>query len=152
MRDVKIMQGVSGSGKSTYAKAIVDKYSSNGLICSADDFFGPEYKFDPRKLPEAHGYCMRTFVDNVQKKKDGVIVVDNTNTTVAEVAPYYAVAEAYGWSVEIVYIHCNNLEVAITRNIHKVPANVIIAMADRLNKFTNTMPNWWKRQTVKMEP
>ena len=145
MKQAKIMQGVSGSGKSTLAKEFCKGWN-RASICSADDFFGPEYKFDPRKLPQAHQACLRTFIDDLRNQPDGLIVVDNTNTTVAEVAPYYAAAEAYGWEPEIVYIHCPDLSVAIARNVHKVPEGAIRGMADRLSRFTDTMPPWWNRR------
>ena len=144
IRDVKIMQGVSGAGKSTFVRSYLAR-DGRTSVCSADDFFGPEYKFDPRKLPQAHQACLRTFIDDLRNQPSGLIVVDNTNTTVAEVAPYYAAAEAYGWEPEIVYLHCEDIEVAIARNVHKVPEQAIRAMADRLSRFTDTMPPWWNR-------
>lgn len=145
MKQVKIMQGVSGAGKSTFVSELKKKSHGRYSVCSADDFFGPEYKFDPRNLPQAHQACLRTFIDDLRNQPDGLIVVDNTNTTVSEVAPYYACAEAYGWKPEIVCIHCPDVEVAIARNVHKVPAAAIRGMADRLSHFTDTMPPWWCR-------
>lgn len=79
---VIILCGVSGSGKSTIAKEI-----GSGYVVSADDFFmaSGEYKFDPTMLPAAHGQCLRDFVGCLQYGCD-TIVVDNTNTTMMEVA------------------------------------------------------------------
>jgi predicted kinase len=142
MNQVKIMQGMSGAGKSTWVKNNVFD-----VICSVDDYFmvNGQYRFDPRDLPQAHWNCMRKFIEHVQMEWPAVIVVDNTNTTIAEVAPYYAVAEAYGWDVEIVYIPCE-VDKAIARNIHGAPENTIRAMAQRLESFGTNMPPWWNRR------
>ncbi len=65
-------------------------------ICSADDFFmiNGVYKFDAKLLGTAHATCLRNFSDLVKDPKN-VIIVDNTNCSLAEFVPYAALANAY---------------------------------------------------------
>jgi hypothetical protein len=70
--------------------------------------------------------------------------VDNTNTTVAEIAPYYAIAEAYGCDVTIVRVLAEFRE-CLRWNTHKVPDGTMLNMAQNL--YTEKLlPRW--RQTI----
>jgi predicted kinase len=139
---VWIMQGVSGAGKSSTVP-------SNAAIVSADTFFvdpyTKQYNFNPSKLGEAHGRCLREFV-TVLLNKEPFVVVDNTNTTVSEVAPYYALAQAYGYDAVIVHIDADVGEAA-ARNTHGVPYTGVKAQHDRIAQFSEQMPPWWQRVT-----
>src|SRR5262245_10531054 len=109
MKKVIVLSGVSGSGKSTYAKKILnDSSHGNVAIVSADDYFmiGGKYQFDPLKLSWAHGECFRKFLlvidrDGRCSSAANIVVVDNTNTTSEEIAPYMLGAQAFGWEAEI---------------------------------------------------
>ena len=140
---VIILRGPSGAGKSTYAA----KTYPGAIKVSADDFFmvDGEYKFDPTKLSKAHGACMRKFIEAVQKP-DVTIVVDNTNTTLAEVAPYAAAALAFDHELEIVTFVGDYIKAA-KRNVHLVPATTVMAMAQRIEEQTKLFPPWWKHST-----
>ena len=74
-------------------------------IVGADDFFeGSEgYRFDKTKLAEAHGQCFRRFIDFLDVDVD-LVIVDNTNTTTEEIAPYMLGASAYGYEAEVITI------------------------------------------------
>ncbi len=160
---VVILIGLPGSGKSTY----ITNYGAQMLersmrgeedyqdirSCSADDYFMERgvYKFDPSKLPEAHGRCLRQFAALVQSEFDSDIVyVDNTNTTIAEIAPYAALALAYGCLLHLVYIKCDP-KVAAARNIHGVPENAIMKMQERINKTLSELPRRWNLTTIDAE-
>lgn len=142
MNSVVILQGISGSGKSTVAS----KLAPPEAVCSADDTFMVEgkYVFNPARLPEAHGNCLKKFVALLTGPVKCGIVVDNTNTTVAEIAPYVALAQAYGRDVTIVTVPCDPL-VAAKRNTHGVPETACIAMWQRIEQTNKTLPPWWKR-------
>lgn len=143
---VIIMRGVSGGGKSTFAKRLASgRPPSNGeqlhlllreaseidvrAIFSADDFFIEKgvYCFDRSRIGEAHADCLYRFVEFVRPDEDGVCeklaIVDNTNTTVGELAPYAAVAKAYGHEVHVVEVHLGNDAAVVgqKRNVHGVP-------------------------------
>lgn len=144
MKQVIVMQGIPGSGKSTHIKERWWSPEGNVVVVSANHYFtelgGGTYAFDPSKLSEAHGKCFRNFIMALWTGKD-VVIVDNTNTTTAEVAPYMAAAAAWGYEAEIRRIECDP-EVAAARNIHGVSSAGVNAMAERLAAF-QPMP-WWK--------
>lgn len=150
MKKCIILQGLPGSGKTTYARKLADEgsHTSYGIV-SADDYFYVlgmgKYAFDPKLLPEAHQECLRFFVNcaSTPATDNELLIVDNTNTTVAEVAPYYAVAEAFGWECEIHQILCSP-QTAHERNIHGVTRSTVDAMYERLGRFTNEAPRWWR--------
>lgn len=154
-RQVFILQGVSGAGKSTLALQLTHGLpAGQSVIVSADDFFiDPEtrlYKFNPVLLGEAHKVCLRMFVAAVSEHpKADVVVVDNTNCTVEEVARYYALAAAYGYDVTILTVGFEtDVLTCATRSVHGVPVDAVIGQGDFLASFSETMPPWWTRQTV----
>lgn len=149
MKKAIILSGVSGSGKSTYASKLV---KDEGYYFSADTYFmrGGVYHFDASKLTLAHAACFRDFLDGAQQGKPDLLVVDNTNTTVAEIAPYILGAQAFGYEPEIVTIMCNtarDVESAAARNTHKVPLPAVLAQHRRLKE--RVLPPWWK-STVRL--
>ena len=137
-----ILCGIPGSGKTTYAR----REFPAALTVSADDFFmvGGEYQFNPADLPKAHGMCLRQFIAACQKGQEN-LVVDNTNTTVAEIAPYAAVALAYGYTLQVLVIEADP-EAAFARNVHGVPLKACQAMAKRLESLD--IPPWWVLKRV----
>jgi len=132
---VIILRGVPGSGKSTESKKYSDAY-----IVSADHYFiGADgiYRFDMGRIASAHGQCKAKFAAALKAKKPTVIV-DNTNTTVKEFKYYVELAKAEGYEVEIIRIDCDP-SVAAARNVHGVPKEAVLRMAERLS--TSKIPS-----------
>ena len=90
---VIIMRGISGSGKSTYAKQLSKEYDA--VICSADDYFNKtgNYIFDRNKLKEAHGECLLKADGNLQEGRS--VIIDNTNVKKWEYQKYIELANKY---------------------------------------------------------
>lgn len=137
---IHIMRGLPGSGKTTFAKSL----KTSPLIVSADDWHmvNGVYQYDPKQAGEAHVQCFKAFLKGVLYGTQN-IVVDNTNTTLVELAPYVRVCEAYRCEYSIVYLLCP-VEVAIKRNLHAVPVNTILAM--NRNLLTEIVPAYWKQE------
>ena len=129
---VYILRGISGAGKSTFA-GYLKHTEDDVLVCSADSYFETEdgYKFDSRKIEDAHKHCLRTFIDGVQKRWS-VIVVDNTNITYQKFHAYVVIAEAFDYEVEIVTITVEP-EVAADRTQHGVPLKSLRSSYKALN-------------------
>jgi predicted kinase len=129
---VIVMQGLPGSGKSTWIK----NNCPGAVVCSADHYFTDretgEYKFDPTKIGEAHKECLRAFLDATEAEED-LVVVDNTNLSLWEMATYIQVAAARGYTVEVVRIMADP-GVCAQRNVHGVPLKTILQMADRMEQ------------------
>lgn len=151
--NVVVMSGLPGSGKSTYARALVDGYVSvvgraggAGIVSADDAHVGKDgvYRFKPALAGEAHQYCWRLFFAMVRAQKP-LIVVDNTNLTAGEIAPYMLPAEANGYTTKVVRVGCD-AEVAFARQLHGVPRHVYDYMIAAWDK-RDVLP-WWTVQEV----
>ncbi len=185
-KQVKILSGCSGSGKSTLCRSLQAachvQNPTYSTIVSADDFFmvenqdddskPPAYQFNASKLGEAHASCFKKFILAMQKvhtftHTDGevvhlpnnLIIVDNTNTTVAEIAPYVLAASAFGYEHEILTIvHPNDYKYrdsdrdwkyaqqCAARNTHGVNVHAILSQVKRIEK--RELPPHWKHRVV----
>jgi predicted kinase len=136
---VTVLRGISGAGKTTWVKA----NAQDAVVVSADHFFEVDgkYIFDPTKLGEAHRACFRQFMDAVLAQKPH-IVVDNTNISAWEFAPYVIAGEAYGYEVEIRTLVCT-VDVSLQRK-ELVPPGDVKRMDERLQKETREMPPRFK--------
>ena len=144
---VVIYSGIPGAGKSHH---ISRHYQSPGTppaaIYSSDFFFyqrNARYDYDPTRQGDAHAWNLRRYIEVVRNPHvlhdDTVIIVDNTNTTVAELAPYWAAARAYDHHITLRTIFCEP-DVALRRNVHDVPAEVVLKLAKQLEE--RVLPSW----------
>ncbi len=143
-----LLSGISGSGKSTIAKSLGGSLT---VVCSADDYFvdveSGEYRFDPSKLSEAHGACLKKFVSHLLRGEVDTIIVDNTNLTALELAPYVALAQAYRAATELVTFPAD-VDLCAKRNLHGVPIATLRRMAKTLSE--RVLPVYWniKQSTI----
>jgi tRNA uridine 5-carbamoylmethylation protein Kti12 len=160
---VILMSGIPGSGKSTYIDRLIrEDPEKKFCICSADHYFQTdssgrydpeaEYRFDPTKLSDAHGACIRKFVEEIVPGSKNsswadVIVVDNTNTTTMELAVYVQVAMAYKVPVEIVTIYCDPHSAA-ERNLHGVSYQACSRMDANIRN--RAIPTFWNVTTTNL--
>jgi predicted kinase len=126
-----IVRGLPGSGKSTFAEALV---GADFLVCEADKYFmvDGEYRFDGSKLKEAHESCrnlvetyMKDSLVNDQWYRE--IAVSNTFTQEWEMQPYIDLAKQYGYMVFTVIVENRHGGV----NQHGVPDEALTRMRDR---------------------
>jgi predicted kinase len=139
---VVILRGIPGSGKSTLAK----KEFPGAVVASSDKHFynvWGNYKFDANRLSQTHQLCWRDF-HHALEDGEPLIVVDNTNISVAEISPYVLPAQAYGYLVKIITLLCDPKEAA-ARNKHGVPEERVLSMDKYLREAV--LPPWWLHET-----
>jgi predicted kinase len=127
--DVVIMRGISGSGKTYFAKQNLSYH----VVASANDYFtvNGRYLYDRERLGEAHEYCFNMFMRGIE---DGErVVVDNTNIELKEFEKYVVTAMDYGLKTCVVNLLCPPA-VAFRRATHGVPLDKIIWTFERLDK------------------
>jgi len=130
-KDLILLRGLPGSGKSTLGEVILYLPNNNLKPLSADDYFTkPDgtYNFDFEKLKEAHNDCQQRCANLMM---NGVIriVVANTFTQEWEMKPYFEMAERYGYRVHTLIVenrHGGN-------NVHGVPDEKLEIMKNRFD-------------------
>lgn len=121
MKNLILLRGLPGAGKSTLAKLICNQH------VEADMYFkkNGEYNFDASKLKQAHEWCQeRTEQYMIQRFN---VVVSNTFTTEGELAPYIRLAVKHGYRLVSLVVenrHGNS-------SIHGVPNETVERMHNR---------------------
>ncbi|KAF7771472.1 hypothetical protein PCIT_a4058 [Pseudoalteromonas citrea] len=110
MKQVFILRGLPGSGKSHYAESLSDEMvagdESQFFICSTDDYFyneDGEYHFQKFKLPQYHNLNLARFI-NALAEGIPLVIVDNTNIRKWEFVAYSTAATAMGYQVKEVIV------------------------------------------------
>lgn len=120
-----LIRGVSGSGKSTYAKKLMKEDPTLSHYEADMYFYTPngEYKFDPKSLPKAHNWCRAQTEKDLRSGKS--VIVSNTFTKKWEVQPYIDLAKTVGANLIIKKATGNY------KNVHGVPDSVVATMRSR---------------------
>lgn len=119
-KNLILVRGLPGSGKSTFAHLISD------TVFEADMFFinkeTGEYQFDREKLSQAHQWCHSQVVDAMIAERP-LIVVSNTFCKQWEMIAYINLACIYDYTVTEV-----TMTQPVRESIHGVPEEVIERM------------------------
>lgn len=136
---VTILRGISGSGKTTWAK----KNAPDATIVSTDNFYVVDgvYTYDINKLEENHRKAFRLHLDSLAAGKEW-IVVDNTNVHAWEYSPYVLAAGAYGYEVELLTFECS-VEVSMSRK-QLVAEDKLRNISETFIRETERMPRKFK--------
>lgn len=125
MKELVLIRGLPGSGKSTIAKAM-----AGYTHFETDQYFTyPHgvYRFDPTKLKVAHAWCQACV--EAELAAGYSVVVANTFTQIWEIEPYLAIAERKQASVRVITAKGN------FQSVHDVPKERIEAMRKRWEDF-----------------
>ena len=132
-KNLILVRGVSGSGKSTFAEEFLYPVS---LLISTDDFFmvNGEYQFNPELLSENHLKCLKSVESEMNHPQQDTcpiiyynIVVHNTFTQDWEIKPYKELADKYGYNFYTIIVENRHK----SSSIHNVPDHVISKQKDR---------------------
>ena len=128
MKTLWLICGAPGTGKSHLALILAKDLPGDTVVLSADDYFtNPvtgEYTFAFLELKRAHRDCRARTEYHMSYECENVIV-HNTFTQHWERAPYYNLAERYGYFVQSVHLR----NIRPEGDIHNVP----IAKVDQLS-------------------
>lgn len=129
-KEVYIVRGLPGSGKSSLAKKIAGLHSLEGKVAKifeTDNYFmvDGEYKFDATKLHRYHQKCFSDFLDALNDRHVDVVIVANTFTRKWEYVNYADAAKDSGFEVTMLIANGNY------QNVHNVPDDVVQKMKNR---------------------
>ena len=144
-----IMRGLPGSGKSTIVRNIREVFgagdSNNFEICSADHYFirnDNSYKFDAKKLKDAHSYCQEIAKHSVKQRKS-IIIIDNNNIKRWEMQPYHRMANQGGYLVILIEPKTPwrlNPIILTEKNCHNVTNDVLVK---KVEEYSSVFPLYY---------
>ena len=125
MNKLILVRGIPGSGKSTYARSLLEK-NSEYVHFEADMWFerNGKYEFDAKKLGQAHEWCRTQTEDALRAGK--TVIVSNTFTTIKELVPYFKISHDVLGTPPAVHTCEGEFE-----SIHDVPQHKIKQMRER---------------------
>jgi predicted kinase len=120
MNKLVLVRGISGSGKSTYAKSldIQNHFEADMYFYDLEG----NYNFDSSKLKQAHEWCKKKTREVLEHGVD--VVVSNTFIRKWEIQPYIDLANELGIPYEVVEMK------TYYGNIHGVPEEKIVQMKE----------------------
>lgn len=127
MKNLTIIRGVPGSGKTTHGVGLVNQGMAD-VIFEANDYFyvDGEYVFNHSNLAIAHQQCMDSTTYALHR--DMNVIVANTFVSWKELLPYFELAMVMDCNIDIVDMRYD------FPNIHRVPD---IAVDRMRRKFIN---------------
>lgn len=122
-KELFLLRGLPGAGKSTLAKSLGGKH------VEADMYHLDEkgnYNWKPERVKEAHSWCQNQ-VGNWMIEEEQRIVVSNTFTQEWEMQFYYDCAKEFDYKVFSLIVENRHGGT----NEHNVPEEVLVKMKDR---------------------
>ena len=124
MKQLILLRGIPGAGKSTFAQSL------DCPVFEADQYFidseTGEYKFDGSKIKLAHNWC-KLRVEQSMEDDSQKIAVSNTFTQEWEMDAYYELAKQYGYRVFSLIVENRHGGI----NEHGVPEDKLEIMKNR---------------------
>ena len=127
MKELFLLRGLPGSGKSTLGKMLVG--DKDYCHKEADMYFvdsDGNYNFKPSEIKNAHKWCKEE-IEFAMKYEHSPVVVSNTFTQEWEMEDYYKLAETYGYRVHSLIVENRHGGT----NTHNVPQDKLDIMKNR---------------------
>ncbi len=124
MKELFLLRGVPGAGKTTLAKSIGGTHLESDMYF-IDSITG-DYIFNPNKLKDAHKWCQDSVL-SFMIAGESKIIVSNTFTQEWEMDPYYKIAKDNDYIVYSLIVENRHNGV----DTHNVPENVLVNMQER---------------------
>ena len=124
MKELFLLRGIPGSGKSTFAKCLGGKHLEADMY-----FIDPvtkHYNFNPKRLPNAHEWCQTTAA-GYMTKNEPKIIISNTFTQEWEMTAYLDLAKKHGYRVHSLIVENRHGGI----NSHGVPEVALDRMESR---------------------
>ena len=148
-RNVIILRGCAGSGKSTCARVLRDKF--NGVIISSDSIrskFGMNSPYDPSRNSEVFSIFEERYLTLMQDPDDDhLLILDATNTSASTVMKYVNMGRDNGYEVIVLTLMCSP-DVAMYRVYKRfnnggmlVPERAVMSQYDDLCHNTRYIQN-----------
>lgn len=135
MKELFLVRGAPGAGKSTFAKTLAMRPDVPGFSYPhfENDMFiyndKGEYKWTPERACEAASKCVHA-TEVAMKHEHERIVVSNTFNTEWQLETYIDLAAKYGYRVTVLVVENRHGG----KNIHDVPDDIVGNMKYRLLK------------------
>lgn len=127
MKTLYMIRGISGSGKTTYAKnncGDIRVFEADQFFTTIDETGTVQYKFNPALLSFAHQHCLSRVV--CELFHNDAAIVANTFTTNWEMEKYFKLKEIFP-DLEIKVIEMKTQY----KNVHGVPEEKVEQMKRR---------------------
>lgn len=124
MKEIVLIRGIPGSGKSTMARGMTTHMHYEADMYHIDD--DGVYKFNAGNTQISHEWCAQMAKDAISLGAS--VVVSNTFTRMWEMKPYYDIAAQFGASVRVI------IATGEYESVHNVPAEVVARMKERFEQ------------------
>lgn len=135
MKELFLVRGAPGAGKSTFAKTLAMRPDVPGFSYPhfENDMYiyndGGEYEWTPERAREAARKCLHA-TEVAMKSENNRIVVSNTFNAEWQLEPYMNLAAKYGYRVTVLVVENRHGG----KNIHNVDDEIVDSMKYRLLK------------------
>ena len=125
MKELALIRGIPGSGKSTFAKEAFQSYDH----FEADMWFtnqNGDYCWNPHQIPWAHQWCQNMARRSMFFRNN--VVVSNTFVKIWSLNKYFELAKEFGYNVTV-YRMAKEY-----KSVHNIPEETLVKMK---NEFEN---------------